>query len=799
MKNNLLCVVLLVLLSTSSVTAVEIHAPWIPGETWDYDRTTSRFHRDVDDNCVDFNNQDWSDRGSPILSVADGQASLSEWSNSYGWNVRVEEADGSIDLYAHLLQKPSISVDEQVKAGQVIGLCGCTPDGPGGEHCGGYHVHYGHYVNGESERITIIDSQAIDTGCCPRIVSHNTAILDQAYNRYGSAMIGYPEYRMWDLETARRANSNHPWYYPWDANDLYDARGMPRNCAIWHFDGGFFGDNAIIYDALGGARAAIVLHSGLWTFWTQRGGPRCPANMPIRDESNVSSNLRSYYKENFRENGVTRLDGISAIQECTDGVMLWANGQPHFAWYPYCAPGYYEDGWHADTGYLFVECYNRNGGSQNLGHAYPVSPERPSRVHNWGDYKVQDFQRPDGSKAIIFYDPNGAAHNSCTAEAHCVYDRKILPYFEANGNVNRFGYPTTDQFEANNRIAQEFYEHNSGKHWRLETDGANVFEIDLSRCVDENKMAKAMSEECYRSPDDLIANGSFESCLDCWETPIWPTEHCDINLAPPMAEFVMHGNADIWSVQLSQTLPRIAVGERMILTYEQQSVRTVHTILGLTEQVNGQYVNCGLWQDYRQSPGGWEEHRFPITITRTTSGAKLTWAFGETGGSMFRIRNIRLVPDNSPPPPPPPPPVCTGEDDPGSFISNGDFTHGLDCWQFTKPAGLDWLVPVVQPDHALRVSVDHARQWHEISFFQEWVYTQAGTESELVFTGAANPPCTIIAAIECSDGSKPLWQEVTLNPTSANQPIALSCWPSSTSANAKLVFYLGQDAGSFWL
>ena len=30
-------------------------------------------------------------------------------------------------------------------------------------------------------------------------VSHNTAILDQAYDRYGSDWIGYPEYQMWDL------------------------------------------------------------------------------------------------------------------------------------------------------------------------------------------------------------------------------------------------------------------------------------------------------------------------------------------------------------------------------------------------------------------------------------------------------------------------------------------------------------------------------------------------------------------------------------------------------------------------
>ncbi|MFA5107181.1 MAG: peptidoglycan DD-metalloendopeptidase family protein [Patescibacteria group bacterium] len=738
--------------------------------------------------------------GYPIVATEDGvvvyaqdyRPGQDDWGNCAV--IRYKGAEEDEGLNGHL-EKLFVKPGEEVKAGQVIGLMG---DADGRYNA---HLHYqrqqGDNPNGQSISSSFSDGGNPIYGSI--VVSRNTALFDQAYSRYGSAMIGYPEYQMWDLDAARRANSSHPWYYAWDPNDLYDARGMPKNCAIWHFNGGFFGDNAIVYDALGGARAAIVLHSGLWTFWTQRGGPRCPAKMPIRDESNVPSNLRSYYKQNYKENAVTRLDGISAIQECTDGVMLWANGLPHFAWYPNCAPGYYENGWHPESSYLFAECYNRNGGSQNLGHAIPGG-SGTARVHNWDGYDVQDFRRPDGSKAIIFYDPAGAIHNSCTAEAHCVYDRNILAYFESHGDVDRFGYPTTDQFEMDGKITQDFYEHRSGKHWRLETDGHSVSEIDLSRCVDENKMAKAGADECYRSPDNLIANGSFESCLDCWETPIWPTEHCDINLATPMAEFVMHGNADIWSVQLSQTLPRITAGEKLILSYEQQSVRTVHTMLGLTVQVNGQYVNCGLWQDYRQSPGGWEEHRFPITVTRTASTAKLTWAFGETGGSMFRIRNIRLVSDDSPPPPPPPPPpTCTGEDDPGSFISNGSFTRGLDCWQFTKPAGLDWLVPVVQDDHTLRVSVDHARQWHELSLTQDWVYTQAGSACELVFTGAANPPCAITAVIECSNGAKPLWQGVNLTLASADQPIVLPFWPEVTDPAAKLIFYLGQDAGSVWL
>lgn len=195
MKN--LSVALFVLfLSFGDVSAIEIHAPWIPGEKWDCDRTSSSFHEDEHENCVDFNNQDWSDKGSPILSVADGRVVTSEWSNSYGWYVWIEESDGSRDIYAHFLQRPFVSVGEHVSSGQVVGLLGNDD-----QHHDMAHLHYqrqeGDDPNGQSIPSSFIEAGVPAAGDIA--VSRNNGMLDQAYDRYGPDWIGYPEYQMWDL------------------------------------------------------------------------------------------------------------------------------------------------------------------------------------------------------------------------------------------------------------------------------------------------------------------------------------------------------------------------------------------------------------------------------------------------------------------------------------------------------------------------------------------------------------------------------------------------------------------------
>jgi len=110
MKLKFLVMVVLFCLVTVKANATEIHAPWSPGESWDYDRTTSSYHSGDHDNCVDFNKNGGTDEGSPILSISDGEVITSGWSDSYGWHVWIEQSDGSQDLYAHFDQTPFVKV-----------------------------------------------------------------------------------------------------------------------------------------------------------------------------------------------------------------------------------------------------------------------------------------------------------------------------------------------------------------------------------------------------------------------------------------------------------------------------------------------------------------------------------------------------------------------------------------------------------------------------------------------------------------------------------------------------------------
>ena len=317
------------------VQTIEIHAPWSPGESWDCDRITSQFHSGIHDNCIDFNKIGGTDEGAPILSVSDGRVVTAEWSNTYGWYIWIEESDLSQNIYAHLLQEPIVKQGEYVRQGQVIGFCGCTPDGPGGTYCTGYHLHFGHYVNGESQLITRIDGQDIDPDGFTQVTSHNTNLFDLAYNRFGADLIGQREYIMWDVATAEVANVNHPWFYRWDHTNLYRDQDVPNNCVIQHLDGGFYWDGAIVYDALGGARNAYVLHSGFWVYWTTNNtspcdenhpelctddGPQSALGMPITDEYSLGTN--------------------KARQDFQLEYLLYEQGaSPEITIHPYTAPG----------------------------------------------------------------------------------------------------------------------------------------------------------------------------------------------------------------------------------------------------------------------------------------------------------------------------------------------------------------------------------------------------------------------------------------------------------------------------
>ncbi|MFA6198638.1 MAG: M23 family metallopeptidase, partial [Patescibacteria group bacterium] len=662
----------------ASIAEEALELPYLPGETWLCSRGyNTATHRDygyawVDDRyALDFVLSGCNAYGRPILAVQSGVVKEAGKNDSYGRYLLIESPDGKRNRYGHNCQLV-VGKGEWVKQGQVISFCGNTGvvEGHACTAHAGTHLHYVWYDDsGDGLKPEPISGNS-DMREDIYYTSRNTNLFDMAYSRYGEAMIGQSEYQMWDVNTARRANPNHPWYNAWEPSSLYDARGMPQNCVVWNFDGGFFGDNAIVYDALGGARSAVVLHSGLWMFWTQRGGPINPAKMPIKDESNVPSNLRSYYHDHYKEHvgdRINLLDGITAIQECTDGCIVWANGQAHFVYYPFCAPGYYEDGWHKDTSYLFVECFNRHGGSQNVGHAIPGG-SGTARVHDWGGYDVQDFQSPNGTRWVFFYDSNGAIHNpSCnTNEAYAVTG-PILDHFGRNGDVAKYGCPTIDQFEINGHTAQDFYEWRSGKHWRLEYNGNNVEEIDLARCIGGD-LVKATTG-CTTSTDNLIANGNFASCLDCFDFHVeaghpwasYETENavCRIgfNNTDPARKY-----NDGWLYQGNLVLNP---AKRYVLSGDISGDCGDAVTIAIGGETSGTW---SLWQDRMPA---WTDKHFSYIFQ--PQSADPTFAlylfFGRVHSSVW-IGDLRLT-EYVPPAP------CTP--DPNNMIANHDFRNRTDC------------------------------------------------------------------------------------------------------------------------
>ncbi len=81
---------------------------------------------------------------------------------SWGYTVVIDHGGGYTTRYAHLKEQPLVTVDQQVRQGQKIGIMGDT-----GSSCG-THLHFQIYYNGESKTTTTqlqgitIDNKAIE-------------------------------------------------------------------------------------------------------------------------------------------------------------------------------------------------------------------------------------------------------------------------------------------------------------------------------------------------------------------------------------------------------------------------------------------------------------------------------------------------------------------------------------------------------------------------------------------------------------------------------------------------------------
>lgn len=79
--------------------------------------------------------QDWAPgEGKVIPAITNGAIKVNEWSQALGWIVIQSTADGLFILYAHLKEKPNLTIGHYVHAGDPIGKVGNTGDLSRGAH-----------------------------------------------------------------------------------------------------------------------------------------------------------------------------------------------------------------------------------------------------------------------------------------------------------------------------------------------------------------------------------------------------------------------------------------------------------------------------------------------------------------------------------------------------------------------------------------------------------------------------------------------------------------------------------------
>lgn len=85
--------------------------------------------------------------GTKILAANDGIVTVSQWNNSYGWYCMISHGNGRVTLYAHMRQRPSVSVGQSVSKGQVVGYVGTTGSSTGN------HLHFELRINGQRANV----------------------------------------------------------------------------------------------------------------------------------------------------------------------------------------------------------------------------------------------------------------------------------------------------------------------------------------------------------------------------------------------------------------------------------------------------------------------------------------------------------------------------------------------------------------------------------------------------------------------------------------------------------------------
>ncbi|MDD4995279.1 MAG: peptidoglycan DD-metalloendopeptidase family protein [Patescibacteria group bacterium] len=360
------------------------------------------------------------DRGVPIIAAAGGTvieavAGLADRSGTgTGNHVYVRYSDGRVGRYFHL-RDVMVRRGQPVLEGQALGTMGTS----------GYstacHLHYDEVADGSSQTLPL---NFLESDGVPQegrsYSSRNTGPYDRAYwSAGGPSMLGEPsEEARWYDSYARCADDDG------DADLLCDNESAHRaNIHILPFEGGLVGRAALVYDALRGAREAVIIHGRLYDWYMASHGPASPFIAPLNNEYVDSA-------------GDTRQDGIG-------GYLSWDGANASFhAWPDDAAPGEIAgpSAWNRLASYAVVEAYNALGRETLAGE--PVAQfGNPAELHLWSGYRylVQDFNGGPHGWFVIFYDSENYAYGGAN-RAISVMDQ-FWGYYITHDGERHFGAP----------------------------------------------------------------------------------------------------------------------------------------------------------------------------------------------------------------------------------------------------------------------------------------------------------------------------------------------------------------------
>lgn len=408
------------------------------------------------------------DLGLPVLACASGRVvyaqnyipgQADDWGNCVVIKYDNDNSNHS-GLYAHL-QQIFVQVGDSVQQGQVVGTIGK------GDGTYSAHLHY-QVQSGTDPDAQSVTAQFSDVGfpTSPNTyTSQNSNIFDIEEALQG-APIG--------------SESGEVVWYPndWSYQDRYDGTGCARRCYKQAYSGGTFGNCAVVYDALGGARKAYTVRTGFWNNGQSNGwsqlhqddhpteiGPQGPLGMPITNEY---------------ANGTG-----CARQDFQKGYLYYNGSSVSVNVYPHCAAGWTSSGWNSQYSYLFAGAYERNGARNDVGEAGGTVQTLS------GNILIQKFiggnDTPNNDTGWVMYDQENWDGNDCaTNEAYWVYG-DIKSRYDNNGGVSRFGCATIDRFYYDGKWCQDFKQ--GGHTYRIYATGSPTW-LEVENCEETQYQAQ---------------------------------------------------------------------------------------------------------------------------------------------------------------------------------------------------------------------------------------------------------------------------------------------------------------------